>query len=1437
MAKFIHRWRFQRGGIQKRLQIMAVTVIVLAMGIAIYFTSYISRQADYFTNRNFRELAGYSQQIPSRIINVKDAFRNAVIKTVKAKSHVKEKESDEVTTIQCLKERENEQQLEASSDGPDTAEKRFSWSLQLLGETKFTGIEVKPETSGNKSLIAYQTTAEQNADLQNLDVAIDVAVENGEPWLKLLSHNLNQTWEFSGKVNFNDLIQPMLGERKLETSKGGEHEEGFDDVIIARADDGTVIYDRGTPELSITSLRDIPFFESPQKRLDFNALTTTTSSADVHLGGEDYKVYLQPVIMPLSRISSNAQPGSVSPTSQWVVGGLVKSSHFRHETWRISYTVIVFLTFLCALVALSWPLLKLVFIGPKDRLRLADVYLISLSLLVGSALLTLFLLWSYTYASQQGELDEGLRDKEKYLAGDISERFERELDEALAELDRLDAELKEEMRQNSHEGEGAIAARLPACHSRTSILDPPSGAEKAHVVGGTPTVTPRSISRDDYPYFNAVVWMSAGGQQEVLWTIGPAFANLHNVADRPYFKEIMNGHFLTSQKGKQFFLQSIASRATGSKTALISKVSDVSFRHSKGVIGMDTNLWSVMDPVLPDGFGYRIIDDDNGMVLFQSAESKDWEENFYLECDNNPALRALVSGRLSGDLDINYAGKAHHLYVKPLASFPKWSLVVFRDKQPLRALYLEIVTIAGFLFLGYVSILFVVFFSVYVARVNSWERLRWIWPGATFSTLYGEFMVVNIIWGLLLIAEILLLDGLWLVLTVFLTSLLGIANLIFRPSFKAIRNLVVHLKLPQKLDYSHAYTLNMVLVLIIAGMLPATAFFKVTYNKGMALFTRQRQMSLWKAEAERYNKINSKYSTTRERSSPSPFQDKTQANDFITKRLKTNDDIYESFLLHTSHENNGYGQAKKFCAKLTAGSVVAPGVPPGLAGISGWVEMQRAAIRVKLDKLVRQFPLFSGFVDSDIFAKNHAADCSWVGNSSAHSYSLIVPDAWKGEMPSDWKGKELSITTELRKFQQPPAMPTLSFILGVIGFLSIPVGLLFLSRFTVGRIFLLHLDKRALNPIPQNAFATTNQNLFVIVGSPLIDRDSPPCNGDFHRINLKLELHNEGWVESLKSQLGSGTSAKKIVIDYFDYQINDLKKSLQKLELLQWLLAKGKIVVIMSNADPSAYSAPEVAKKGKQKQELLLEEFADRWANIVSRFIRVYLVETGDVKSFQEALSTEEECLRAHSQSDLQRQRIGALIKFVRDEGSPRGCLQKICLEIIKLPGFEGMSLADVFKQIAAQARLYYQRIWATCSEAEKLTLLHLAEDRFLSRNDPQLGVLMLKGLIVKGPDLRLMNQTFKHFVLTQCSQTGLVSIEDQAKRNSPWHMLRIPLLIGFVGVILFLVLTQKDFYSSSLTTITGLVTGIPALFKLLSVLQSDGPGQKLLQGASHLTK
>src|SRR6185312_17537508 len=101
-------------------------------------------------------------------------------------------------------------------------------------------------------------------------------------------------------------------------------------------------------------------------------------------------------------------------------------------------------------------------------------------------------------------------------------------------------------------------------------------------------------------------------------------------------------------------------------------------------------------------------------------------------------------------------------------------------------------------------------------------------------------------------------------------------------------------------------------------------------------------------------------------------------------------------------------------------------------------------------------------------------------------------------------------------------------------------------------------------------------------------------------------------------------------------------------------------------------------------------------------------------------------------------------------------------------------------------------------------------------------------------PDVRLFNDSFRDFVLNYCFTGTLVSIETQAKQKSPWERLKLPLLVALAGVLLFLMITQREFFGSSLSLITGLTTGIPTVFKLISFLQSQGGGQKVLNSAAN---
>src|SRR5262249_49137725 len=73
----------------------------------------------------------------------------------------------------------------------------------------------------------------------------------------------------------------------------------------------------------------------------------------------------------------------------------------------------------------------------------------------------------------------------------------------------------------------------------------------------------------------------------------------------------------------------------------------------------------------------------------------------------------------------------------------------------------------------------------------------------------------------------------------------------------------------------------------------------------------------------------------------------------------------------------------------------------------------------------------------------------------------------------------------------------------------------------------------------------------------------------------------------------------------------------------------------------------------------------------------------------------------------------------------------------------------DVRREFSLAAEPYYRALWQTRSLDEKVVLLHLAEEGVINpRSKPVAMQLVHAGLIVRDPNLRIMNETFRRFIL-----------------------------------------------------------------------------------------
>lgn len=1408
---------------------------LLVAPIVLYYTVYIRSRTTYLTNRDFRQLAVISNQLEDRIEQLKELFFRSVTETVLPQ-----------TTDSKLTKIVNRESGEVM-----TPEERFKSNLGSSLNS-----EIVPDLSkSSEPDVVKQVFVREH--LNEGDSTVSMRLVTGGTTSKIYfvwcaSRDCSLRAEAS--TNLDDIVSPLTGKKNGETLKGSEHREGFDSILIASvtkenttaeqkaegetkpttpASSSKVIFQQGSSDLHIDSLDNLAREDARDTTVKLATLSENTTMAEVWLADTTYRIYSQPIPIPVKTMVfsqpveiatrtdgsdtahdlSQKKPnsgegrsvaGKLSET-HWVVCGLVQGSHFRREAWAFPYTWLIIFVFVTVVVALSWPFLKLHFIGPKDRLKLADVYWLGFSMLVGSAILTLFMLFGVGYIRSEDLLDNQL----KQFSGQINDNFHDEIQDILTEFSTLKSRAVDDLSESQRRTFEAND------YFKTELENFP-GITRINI-----------LQRDDvrsgpYPYFRTAVWMDENGDRKLEWTVDDN-PSKGGFKDRDYFKRIKEGDSRvlnlskTPEQAPKFWLEPITSRLSAEKIVIVS----TPFREepqaddkARVVVLRDVAMTSLMNTVVPPGFGFRIIDnsgidpsDDKwnepGKVLFQSSESRQIKENFFEECDNSRSLKSLVFGRAAAFANVNYKGETHRLYVQPLDGFPNWSLVVFRNEQPLRMVYLEILTVAGFILLAYAIILLVPSTAFYITKIRKNTHTEWIWPTQLLADVYRKTLYINLFLSALSLAVILGVPG-WMgihyyrwtpIILVCFFAVTGILVLtqwlklswLFNPLHLTANTL----KLNRLIDRGDAYVCNLVLVLIMAGVLPAIVIYKVAYNEEMKLFVKHAQLTMAQRLAERHQLIRAEYST--DRSGQSPFESYTDDDDrFIARRLREGRDVYTDFFFGTTRSFPAENHVEATCDKDL------DGVLSGFSGVVPWSN------ETSLE------------VGGLTYGK--AADRLWCWESSGVESSILHP-----QIPGV---ENLHIVTQLERFGYSWHRAWLFMTAGLVAIFFI---LLALARFVVRRIFLLDIMEGLY--LPTFSLPEIKQNTFLVQTSPYVR-----SNGDFnsdkcHYIDLPAVASEDDWVHKVASAASGKDIAPWIFIDHFEFRINDRAHNNQKLRLMESLLAADKSLIVKSSHLPSDFSFDGHSRNGGHRQ---VGELSDTWAEMMTRFRRVYEAKPNcDV--LEKAITELSDALdKNETLTSKEKQKILDLACFTRSECSIGPWLTDTGKEIISsLATVKEVDKNYIAGQLLDRTELVYRKLWCNCSKNEKLTLLHLAQDKLLSHNDPEIKPLMQRGLVICAPDVRLMNETFKAYVLAQCfidvdESAAIQDAETQARRSSSLEPFKIPILVGFVAAVLFLLFTQKDLANSSWTLVTAATTGIPAVFKLLSLFQSDNTGHKI---------
>ena len=1317
-----------------RVRILVVIVAAIVLPIAIYYFFYVRSQTGYFTDRSFRKLSLISSQIASKVESTGFVLKNTSEKFIRPK--VQEESSSRFD--RTVSRKQNLDQFK------ELFKRLKEDSPQIIP----VGIAEEPWSTNVSPGSVTLTAARHELD---------------SPWLYFDYISEGQKKDtvirVQAKTDLNKLLQSILSARV------GSNPDQFQNILIAEADSAKVIYQHDPAQVRLASLDKLTAANGG-KLIDLKEIAHSSNVVDVALTGITYRLFSNP--LKLSLPSSSA----TQPNISWLISGLVESNYFQTEAWSISvpYTILIIGGFVVALLVFSAPFFKLVLAGPKDRFRARDVYLLVFSTLVILGVLTSFILYGYVYWSVERQMDAQV----KGLAENIKTNLDEELARALQQLDRLSQNpaLIKEIERKQESSLGAAAAATSELIGKAERTD----NVYSHPEKNKTSILPELLhSGAPYPYFDTAIWMDETGMQKAKWTVKPYTSQYISASGRAYFDNIRRKHFYEF-KGHKFWLEPLISRTTGRNQVEISKA----VPDSKITMAFDTRLLSLMDPVLPDAYGFAIIDND-GKVLFHSDEAHHLGENLLQECDDDRALRSAVIGRSDRSLNVRYLGEDHRFFVTTVDGFPEWSLIAFRNKQPLRTVFFELLTSVTTLFLVYGFVLIAGFTVFYIFYARN-KRYAWLWPSEKKRAIYIQSFFLLLGFVLVSLGLTIFLHGEKLVWLIAGIGLLGafafFINLRFGPQLWPERFTNVAVPTRSRFKYDWIYALNASLLLLLIAILPNAAFFKYEYESEITLLIKHAQFTIATALTKRDERIRSQYAnivTLQDIDAVKP--DEAGTTQFIRDRLGKTWDIYHKFFYGTQPVGSQVGGVKytgtaqtDFLSRL---STVLP--------LSNRTSIERR-----------------GLLD------NAAVDglCKW---ELAGTNSLILHLDGNAERQAAWPWLQLNTAVPLLSV---PTLPWLGiFILFYPFFLAV--------KFMVRKVFCLDIHKPSSYSLKKFLTEKTDRNVFVVANAPYVTKVAAK-ESNVYLTDLRKVASSPNWADTFDDRSANGSV---IAFDQFDYLLNDPQTNQQKLKLVERLLGNQRTMIIFSSTEPSQYSFANGSNGGSNGHH----HEGDQWEGLIIRnFYTEYAEDTDDGLSFRQTIDAEKKRVVDLCLQEPSKEKIELLFDTLYAECAPREPLQGMALQILEHKGFLDIGPQHLLGRIANQARAYYKHIWDSCSPGEKQTLCHLAQDHMLSHRDPDIANLLKRALIIRDEGLQLFNESFRQFVLSTDQLACCAEADADAKKDSLWQMFKVPIMVALMAIAGFLFVTQQDVFSSSLALVTGITSILTGLFKVLSMFNTD---------------
>jgi hypothetical protein len=1089
---------------------------------------------------------------------------------------------------------------------------------------------------------------------------------------------------------------------------------------------------------------------------------------EVELAGIEYILFLRPV-----KLKNN---------EAYYIGGLIGKDNYIQQGRAINPFIAILLLIIFFIFLFSIPLIKLKLISKNSELKISDLLFSAGSIIFITFFTFLIVL------SLQNHLQRKVDEKVilKSLSDSVSSKFISEVVDISNTLDLF------------IEGKNIFKKEI--------FIESPD------IFNSAASVTRKQIklNKDAYPFFKYIYKMNSKGDQDTIISSRKGSPVKSNYNFRKYFKE--SGEWRLNDK--KLMIEAIVSNTSGEKLGVISK------RHEDNVYAATSRLTSVINTILPPGYGFSIIN-SNGEVKFHSNSDRMLQENFIAETENSEELLQAIYGNQKSYFRVKYLGTFHSCYIQPLSTLPLY-IVTFYDDTISNSVKLQI-TFLTFTFTFAVLLLFLLL--VIGARLVTLKKSRlnrgfdiaaWLRPDKTIINRYRKVTAANLTAIIFLIITYFITSA---VNTIFLLFLFVITQLVFTyilthytswkhfkknhligaifPSSIFIFGLFYYANKAQA-DFEYLIIADILLIVINLLLIisPRNIFSKLYDVRSFYLYLYTWVLFIlitptfifftiffnFEVKSElNYNLFN--YGINNDERNYS-FDEFYKANireeliDYKSERKVKGIYFLENIEPSNQNEFNSVEDESN----------------RGLDKILHFLELNLDSYGSERKSLIK--------VDSDNESK---AVLMRFGNTTFLKYSSDQIHFSDSSFKSSvfYKG-----TSSKFGFNN-----SVNFISFAFVFLALLFLLFKLIKFTSARMFGTSIELSAIN----EKFSDVLKKRFES-GYNLIVQF--PSHHEVAKLtSIEAEEINYDDLNSEKPDAFKDCKEKSLInnihIDIENPQA-DIKKFGQIIKCIESRRIQFVLVFDCSFKSIIDKIDSKIELEEDKEKLSLLKELRNLLQSIKHIFVHLYspisdnenleLKIHSDAKAPQLYKLIHDELIVSKYLREHQYRAISDFVSKI-DKTDTKNPDEKIILEIEEM------------------AHGYYESIWSACSDKEKIFLYDLADDLVLNdKNKEVIKVLLHKGLITNNRYFDLMNSSFRNYIITKFESEETSRVLKKYYGKGQWSNYRAPIILLILALAFFIAF-QENILSNLTTIITSIIAILGLVTKLSGLLPTGFGG------------